>query len=177
MCTYRDCDSPTNTYPSLLAAQTHELSLHPSSGQNPADNERVCPFCDDQPTPGASACRHIGRHMEEIAFSVVSIPYEDWSFYSDSSLVGSSKDLSISWEDEALSACEHQSQSTHAVSSHGSDSTRHQAPIHSQFKQEVQWPQGTSEKIYGRPDPSISHSCDLHPQIHFVSQTKRNLGT
>ena len=29
--------------------------------------------------------RHIERHMEEVAFAVVSKPYEEWDFYSDSS--------------------------------------------------------------------------------------------
>jgi Fungal Zn(2)-Cys(6) binuclear cluster domain len=28
---------------------------------------------------------HLGRHMEEIAFAVVTKPYDDWEFYSDSS--------------------------------------------------------------------------------------------
>lgn len=29
--------------------------------------------------------RHIGRHMEEIAFAIVTKPYEEWDFYSGSS--------------------------------------------------------------------------------------------
>jgi len=29
--------------------------------------------------------KHVGRHMEEIAFAVVRKPYEEWDFYSDSS--------------------------------------------------------------------------------------------
>ena len=29
--------------------------------------------------------RHVGRHMEEIAFTVVTKSYEDWEFYSDAS--------------------------------------------------------------------------------------------
>lgn len=29
--------------------------------------------------------RHVGRHMEEIAFTVVTKPYEDWEFYSEAS--------------------------------------------------------------------------------------------
>lgn len=33
----------------------------------------------------AETLRHICRHMEEIAFTVVTKPYEDWDFYSDAS--------------------------------------------------------------------------------------------
>ncbi len=47
---------------------------------------RVCVFCGEQ-TGGKNNSRekHIGRHMEEIAFAVVRKPYEEWDFYSDSS--------------------------------------------------------------------------------------------
>ena len=46
----------------------------------------VCLFCGEQ-TEGKinSREKHIGRHMEEIAFAVVRKPYEEWDFYSDSS--------------------------------------------------------------------------------------------
>lgn len=47
-------------------------------------DSRSCLFCGEV-TYGHTYSPHVGRHMEEIAFSVVSKPYEDWSFYSDSS--------------------------------------------------------------------------------------------
>jgi hypothetical protein len=27
--------------------------------------------------------RHLGRHMEDISYTVVTKPYEDWEFYND----------------------------------------------------------------------------------------------
>lgn len=47
-----------------------------------------CPFCGQVTAEGTgkdSRGRHVGRHMEEIAFLVVPKVYEDWDFYSDSS--------------------------------------------------------------------------------------------
>ena len=46
----------------------------------------ACIFCGEA-TVGKNNDRekHIGRHMEEIAFAVVRKPYDQWEFYSDSS--------------------------------------------------------------------------------------------
>lgn len=46
----------------------------------------ICPFCDQKEFhEEGSRRRHIERHMEEVAFAIVSKPYEEWDFYSDSS--------------------------------------------------------------------------------------------
>ena len=47
----------------------------------------ACLFCGEvlPEPPEAEYARHVGRHMEEIAFAVVTKPYEDWEFYSDCS--------------------------------------------------------------------------------------------
>ena len=54
----------------------------------------ACLFCGEvlSEAGGHEYARHIGRHMEEIAFAVVRKPYEDWEFYSDCS-GKSNKDL------------------------------------------------------------------------------------
>ena len=45
-----------------------------------------CPFCgENNLNVEGSRRRHIERHMEEVAFAIVSKPYEEWDFYSDSS--------------------------------------------------------------------------------------------
>ena len=45
-----------------------------------------CLFCgQDKLHVEGSRRRHIERHMEEVAFAIVSKPYEEWDFYSDSS--------------------------------------------------------------------------------------------
>jgi hypothetical protein len=53
----------------------------------------VCPLCKEAIGPLSAMLelspkilgRHIGRHMEEISFAVVTKPYEDWDFYDGSS--------------------------------------------------------------------------------------------
>ena len=50
-----------------------------------AHGNTKCPFCgEDNLHVEDSRRRHIERHMEEVAFAVVSKPYEEWDFYSDS---------------------------------------------------------------------------------------------
>lgn len=45
-----------------------------------------CLFCNDyRGFDRTERVRHIGRHMEEIAFAIVTKPYEEWDFYSVSS--------------------------------------------------------------------------------------------
>jgi hypothetical protein len=44
----------------------------------------VCPFCREKVAPGKVMLgRHLGQHMEEISFAVVTKPYEEWKFYDD----------------------------------------------------------------------------------------------
>lgn len=44
-----------------------------------------CLFCGQNKLHvEGSRRRHIERHMEEVAFAIVSKPYEEWDFYSDS---------------------------------------------------------------------------------------------
>ena len=47
----------------------------------------TCLFCEEVLSEARrdEYARHVGCHMEEIAFAVVTKPYEDWDFYSDSS--------------------------------------------------------------------------------------------
>ena len=48
-----------------------------------ADLDPRCPFCsEDIGLDRSNRERHIGRHMEGIAFAVVTKPYEEWEFYS-----------------------------------------------------------------------------------------------
>ena len=55
-------------------------------GPNKVYDNTKCLFCGvDKLDIEGSIRRHIERHMEEIAFAVVSKSYEEWEFYSDSS--------------------------------------------------------------------------------------------
>ena len=47
----------------------------------------LCPFCGVNTQSGKNGRKaHVGRHMEEIAFTIVNTSYQEWDFYSDSSL-------------------------------------------------------------------------------------------
>lgn len=66
--------SPNIQYHLLTVQST--LEVHHSS----------CPFCEQIIFPGNLArSHHLGQHMEEIAFLVVTNPYEDWLFYDNTS--------------------------------------------------------------------------------------------
>ncbi|OAL48501.1 ankyrin [Pyrenochaeta sp. DS3sAY3a] len=44
-----------------------------------------CPFCNQEIAESRNVLmQHLGRHLEEISFAVVSRPYEEWQFYEDS---------------------------------------------------------------------------------------------
>ena len=62
------------------------------------------PFCsEDIGRIRTNRGRHIGRHMEEIAFAVVTKPYEEWDFYSSPSerhLDDPSLSTAVSWYSE-----------------------------------------------------------------------------
>jgi len=87
--------APTNaisysTYPSIKAFPSrslwigHETSTHDGSTDPPNGGDRLCLFCGARLDVGTYP-RHVGRHMEEISFMVLPKPYEEWSFYTDSS--------------------------------------------------------------------------------------------
>ncbi len=46
----------------------------------------ACPLCQATIAQGdRTFARHVGRHLEEIAFAVVTKAYEEWQFYDDTS--------------------------------------------------------------------------------------------
>ena len=61
--------------------------IGPSTLYNNDNNTMTgCLFCGENDLPTEiSRRRHVERHMEEVAFAVVSKSYEEWEFYSDSS--------------------------------------------------------------------------------------------
>ena len=87
-------------YASRGAFSQHEALDHP----HVADPDPRCPFCsEDMGLDRTNRGRHIGRHMEEIAFAVVTKPYEEWDFYSGPSekqLDGPNLCTAASWYSE-----------------------------------------------------------------------------
>ena len=78
-CLYPDCSEACETYVTRLDFSRHERRTHKFRD--------TCVFCEKKfpMFRRREHSRHLGRHMEEIAFMVVTKPYEDWDFYSDAS--------------------------------------------------------------------------------------------
>ena len=97
VCTSQECDRTTKPFSSLKTyliheIEVHELCLSERSSARTAKRKReesiVCIFCGERTEAGNgnnSRGRHVGRHMEEIAFTIVPKAYEEWDFYTDSS--------------------------------------------------------------------------------------------
>lgn len=96
VCTAPDCEHAEDTFPSLIRYLNHEIKVHESGMmllsarllRKKREKEIFCIFCQEWTEVGSgenARGRHIGRHMEEIAFAVVPKAYEDWEFYSESS--------------------------------------------------------------------------------------------
>ena len=94
ICSFRNCDLADEQYLSKGKWLAHENRYHFTEARFRAGKEPdelsellLCPFCGEKTDQGTWARgKHLGRHMEEIAFAVVTKPYEDWDFYSTSSL-------------------------------------------------------------------------------------------
>ncbi|KIW92185.1 uncharacterized protein Z519_07169 [Cladophialophora bantiana CBS 173.52] len=78
------CSTAESTYSGL-----QELRQHYHQEHGAADILHVmflpCPLCSQKLDSELRArFKHIGRHMEDIAFAVVPHQYVDWEFYSES---------------------------------------------------------------------------------------------
>ena len=114
LCTYQDCPTADETYASRARFRNHlyhECLSHerefskvdddpertastacagptkPKNDTPTQENAMTCIFCREvlSAMTRNNRAEHLGRHMEEIAFSVVTKPYEEWEFYSDDS--------------------------------------------------------------------------------------------
>jgi len=96
MCPLRDCPGDKETYNRRDVLSFHLVYIH-GFDLSPTP---PCPFCQCPDSPFLSLpggigyyVKHIARHMEEIAFGVVTRAYEDWSYDETSSEVTSLKPL------------------------------------------------------------------------------------
>ena len=99
ICTFPFCHRANDLFASRLEFLDHEKMVHGLEGrfrlkgcvsafeQSVHRDGITCRFCGEDLSEvwGHEYARHVGRHMEEIAFAVVTKPYEDWEFYSDCS--------------------------------------------------------------------------------------------
>ena len=92
VCTFLGCVRARQTYASRSAFSCHELRYHEERSswvERKRSLRKPCVFCEEVLSSYTleNRSRHVARHMEEIAFTVVTKPYEDWDFYSDASSV------------------------------------------------------------------------------------------
>lgn len=112
LCIYQDCPTADETYASRARFRYHlyheclsherefsKVDIDPERKASTAcadtakqkndtptqENAMTCIFCREvlSAMTRKNRAEHLGRHMEEIAFSVVTKPYEGWDFYSD----------------------------------------------------------------------------------------------
>ena len=75
LCPFSDCHTGEYTYARRRQLFAHMKLCHPE------ETPRLCHFCGKEVKIGL--VKHIGHHMEEIAFGALSTAYEEWS-YADS---------------------------------------------------------------------------------------------
>ncbi|KAL9607335.1 MAG: hypothetical protein Q9167_007743 [Letrouitia subvulpina] len=96
-CLEEACLEEDATYASLHELKAHYIDMHPRAEivyKSETNQFMSCPFCNEilEPLPSRSPpssvlrsrFKHVGRHMENIAFAVVPRQYENWEFYSES---------------------------------------------------------------------------------------------
>ena len=83
LCTFPDCALASETYISRSRYFEHEVLAHDLPEKRMFTDPIVCLFCGERIRVGDDISQHVGRHMEDIAFSVVSKPYNEWSFFFD----------------------------------------------------------------------------------------------
>ena len=89
MCMFEDCSRASRQFFYRLTFLEH--LKHGHGFRKKLKQMTNCLFCNEALPVSYRGdlkqhARHIGRHMEEVAFSVLTKPYEDWDFYSDSSV-------------------------------------------------------------------------------------------
>ena len=190
----KDCRKPDDDFASRAEYMNHELACHdhsPCDGvingklvTSDAQESTACLFCGEETGSGKNdRGRHVGRHMEEIAFAVVSKPYEEWDFYSDSSannsvpLMAAVPQLdskATAFPDALLRhQCEHINPSTsrpcNSTFSQLFDLTMHEDIVHNH---RVRCPYCAEEKIFSRNDALIRHIRVVHPELDYEGKDR-----
>lgn len=82
-CVEEQCPLPDMTWTRLARLVDHYATDHPDSPLM-VSASISCPFCESEMAGTTDErFRHLGRHMEDLAFSVVPRQYEEWDFYTD----------------------------------------------------------------------------------------------
>ena len=187
-----------------LEIVAHELesyasTVKPESEEIMQEDDIACLFCREilSKAKRDERARHVGRHMEEIAFSVVTKPYEDWEFYTDSSgMSNKDVDLNLTYRDTnfpyyapfacfppertsgyGLHICEHINHFTgkpcNSVWARQYDLVRHEDSIHNNRKQKVRCHICPEEKTFARNDALNRHMRVVHPNHDWLGKTRK----
>ena len=81
MCPVKDCARGDQMYARRRFLFEHLRTAHP------LESCRECLFCGTNTE--VHYVKHVGHHMEEIAFGILTTAYEDWSYADTNSSVGS----------------------------------------------------------------------------------------
>lgn len=170
VCTFLDCSQAGETYGSRSAFLYREQIFHESQELSRREFQRglfetcteflfeTCVFCEKVQYMADLKDRteHVARHMEEIAFTVVTKPYEDWDFYSDAS--------SVKYED-----IHNPRNTTASYDAEGDEDTTYQT----RRMQRVGCAMCTEEKTFSRPEALRRHMRIVHPIL--ATRTKHSL--
>ena len=200
VCTNAECMNADEDFASRAAYVSHELMCKYSLRQGDNLNSRlvksgtqgliVCLFCGEETAAGEDyRGKHIVRHMEEIAFTVVSKPYEEWNFYSDSSDQYSVQSNGARRQPLSFARmvhgpppsppyrCERINPATgkpcNFIFSRPYDLNRHEDTIHNAKKQKVRCQYCEEEKTFSRNDALTRHMRVVHPEIDFAGKVRQ----
>lgn len=189
-CTAEECSQPEKTYSTLRYYLRHEILSHEVQySVDPIDDfvKRVkesitCLFCGQRTTHGTgknSRGRHVGQHMEEIAFMVVPKAYEDWEFYSEASS-GIQADSSTLFRELRYGfKCGKINPSTgkpcNTVFSTSYNLTCHEAKLHYLRNRKVRCQICTEERTFSRKSALYKHMGAAHPGVDFPGHERRRV--
>ena len=173
-------------YASRAAFSRHEILEHSLIIPNPDPSVNVdpqCLFCnEDIGSNRTKRARHVGRHMEEIAFAIVTKPYEEWDFYSGSTeeyhdrsglLIAASWPSAPSWYPCICHDCGHKlytvaDRAKHFVSIHGLSIAAARAQFGGGYQCRCS---NTPEEIHC--NTIFSSSMDLGTHVFIFHTTRR----
>jgi hypothetical protein len=85
-CLEEGCSAAESTYSHLKDLKTH-YKVHHLAAAMMDTTVLSCVFCgEDLALTLRARFSHVGRHIVEISFTVIPRPYEDWEFYSESTM-------------------------------------------------------------------------------------------
>ena len=94
VCVFPNCSKANETYASRGAFLREMLRVHRDDKPQELVQSRACVFCAEVlPCWDEDHIHHFTRHMEEVAFMVVTDPYEDWDLYSDATTISQSTQM------------------------------------------------------------------------------------